>query len=295
MTPPFTPTTRIDEVTAHPALAGFGHLLFPTTFGSTRGLTLAETDHLLPYHSHVEPSTTLRVLHHLVDLVEAGHQVFHPLYTADEVRADPSRAGAGLFHLPGAPGAPFAAINAGGGFHYVGTIHESLPHALELSSRGVHGFAVHYRTGGAEVGCTDLARALSLIVRHATEWQVGTGGYSLWGGSAGGRVAALVGSRGAGSFGGDELPSPAAVVTQYTGHSDVSGHQPATWAHVGEHDGIVDWRVMRRRIDTLASRGIDTEFHLLPRLGHGFGLGVGTSAEGWIDQAVDFWDRAAQR
>ena len=36
-------------------------------------------------------------------------------------------------------------------------------------------------------------------------------GYSLWGGSAGGRMAAWVGSYGAAAFGGDELPRPAAV------------------------------------------------------------------------------------
>lgn len=35
--------------------------------------------------------------------------------------------------------------------------------------------------------------------------------------------------------------------------------------------------------------GIETEFHHYPDLQHGFGLGIGTSAEGWIDDAVDFW------
>ena len=31
------------------------------------------------------------------------------------------------------------------------------------------------------------------------------------------------------------------------------------------------------------------EFHPYPQLGHGFGLGVGTTAEGWIDDATAFW------
>jgi len=26
-------------------------------------------------------------------------------------------------------------------------------------------------------------------------------------------------------------------------------------------------------------------------LGHGFGLGTGTNAEGWIDEAVRFWEK----
>ncbi|MBP1610664.1 MAG: esterase, partial [Acidobacteria bacterium] len=28
-----------------------------------------------------------------------------------------------------------------------------------------------------------------------------------------------------------------------------------------------------------------------PNLGHGFGLGIGTSAEGWPDLAVAFWEK----
>ena len=47
---------------------------------------------------------------------------------------------------------------------------------------------------------------------------------------------------------------------------------------------------MKRRIDALTARGIDTEFHVYPDLGHGFGLGVGTSAQGWLDDAVTFWE-----
>ena len=37
--------------------------------------------------------------------------------------------------------------------------------------------------------------------------------------------------------------------------------------------------------------GIDTEFHSYPGLQHGFGLGTGTVAEGWLNDAVSFWER----
>ena len=37
--------------------------------------------------------------------------------------------------------------------------------------------------------------------------------------------------------------------------------------------------------------GIETEFHKYSGLGHGFGLGNGTVAEGWIDDAVAFWEK----
>jgi acetyl esterase/lipase len=34
--------------------------------------------------------------------------------------------------------------------------------------------------------------------------------------------------------------------------------------------------------------GTRVEFRTYPRVGHGFGLGIGTSAEGWIADAIRF-------
>ena len=41
----------------------------------------------------------------------------------------------------------------------------------------------------------------------------------------------------------------------------------------------------------MSALGIETEFHKYPNLGHGFGLGIDTVAEGWIDDAIAFWER----
>lgn len=41
----------------------------------------------------------------------------------------------------------------------------------------------------------------------------------------------------------------------------------------------------------MQSIGINTEFHVYPGLSHGFGLGTGTVAEGWLDDAVTFWKK----
>jgi hypothetical protein len=48
---------------------------------------------------------------------------------------------------------------------------------------------------------------------------------------------------------------------------------------------------MENRVNNLKAAGIDTEFHLYRTLGHGFGLGIGTTAEGWINNAAAFWDK----
>lgn len=96
-----------------------------------------------------------------------------------------------------------------------------------------------------------------------------------------------------GAFGEEDLPQPAAVVLQYTGHVEYTPEDPPTFACVGESDWIANWRTMERRLQALQDLGIPTEFHHYPGLPHGFGLGTGTVAEGWLDEAVAFWE--AQR
>lgn len=289
-------STKINDILMNPLFKDIGQFLFPTDFYSiTNNMTLKDVDHLLPYHSHIEVSTTLEVLEYLENQRKQGNQVFYDIYTEKEKQVDPSKRKTGLFFFKGKKNAPFAIINAGGGFSYVGSIHESMPHALYLSKQGYNGFALQYRTGGADVACVDLARAIEFIFEHARELEVDTNCYSLWGGSAGARMAAYLGSYGTISFGGKDLPKPGTVVMQYTGHSDYTRNEPPTFVCVGENDGIASWRVMERRINLLKRQGVDVEFHKYPSLGHGFGLGIHTSAKGWIDDAVYFWQKQIEK
>ena len=46
-----------------------------------------------------------------------------------------------------------------------------------------------------------------------------------------------------------------------------------------------------RQIQAMNALGVPTEFHAYEGLRHGFGLGTGTIAEGWIDNAVAFWEK----
>ena len=201
----------------------------------------------------------------------------------------PDKADTGLFYFKGNPGAKFSICNAGGAFAYVGAMQDSFPHALELSRKEYNAFALIYRPG-AQTACKDLARAIAFVFTHAEELEVDTSGYSLWGGSAGARMAAWLGSYGTASFGEQAYPQPGAVIMQYTGLGEVYGNEPPTYACVGDRDYIADERVMRWRIETIRSQGTPAEIEVFPGLAHGFGLGTGTSAEGWLDHAVAFWE-----
>jgi acetyl esterase/lipase len=182
-------------------------------------------------------------------------------------------------------------IAPGGGFAYVASVHEGFPYAVEINKRGLNAFVLKYRAGqGGRIATEDLAAALTYIFRNAGELGVTTADYSLWGSSAGARMAASIGSLGAARFGGATLPRPSAVVLLYTGHSDLAPSEPPTFVAVGETDGIARPAVMERRVAALRRAGTDVEYHKYPGVGHGFGLGVGTSAEGWIADAVRFWE-----
>lgn len=284
----FTRESRIEDVQNDPAFDGFGRLLFPTNTYYYSGDTLEELE--LTYYSHIDPDETVEIVNTLQNRAEAGQTVFYDIYTEQEKEADPAKRDTGLFYFKGTPGEKFAVCNAGGAFAFVGAMQDSFPHALELSKKGYNAFALIYRPG-AQTACEDLARAITFIFDHAQELEVDTSCYSLWGGSAGARMAAWLGTYGPTAFGGDDLPRPGTVVMQYTGLGEYSKEDPPTYACVGDRDGIAPWQIMKARLDAMSAVGIPTEFHRYPGLGHGFGLGTGTSAEGWLDDAVAFWEQ----
>ncbi len=292
-----SPGDRLGDLLDHPALTGFARLLLPRSdVEIDRKTRLGDFASLLPYHTQVDARDVVAGLNRLIDDAGAGHLVFIGIYSLAEKARDPTKADTGLFFLRGRPGAPFAVIAPGGGFSYVATMHEGLPYALAINRCGYNAFVLRYRVGqGATAATEDLAAALSTISRQAAKLQVSTDGYSLWGSSAGARMAAAIGSHGAERFGAGPLPRPAAVVMAYTGHSDTSEDEPPTFVVVGEHDPISPPAVMERRLQALERAGVMVAYHKVPGLGHGFGLGTGTAAQGWIDDAVSFWERAASR
>jgi acetyl esterase/lipase len=283
----------VGDLLEHPAFAGFAHLLLPWDDRRVdRSMRLREIGSLLPYHSHVDPAVVVSSLNRMIDDAAAGRTVFHDFYTVAEKESVPSRRNTGLFFFRGKPNAPFAVIAPGGGFAYVGSVHEGFPYAVEISKRGFNAFVLRYRAGqGGRIATEDLAAAVTYIFRNAAVLGVSNANYSLWGSSAGARMAAAIGSHGAARFGGATLLRPSAVVMLYTGHSDLAPSEPPTFVAVGENDVIAPPATMEKRVAALRRAGTEVEYHRYPGVGHGFGLGGGTSAEGWVAEAVRFWEK----
>lgn len=277
-----TTESTVADVVNNPAFKGFGQYILPLEWHYDPDMRLKNIPYLLPYHNYVDAARAVGYINDMIDMVNRGARLYYPLGRKD----------AGLFFFPGKPDAPFAVICPGGGFSYVGSIHEGFPLAIALSKKGYNAFVIQYSVArGAQSAVEDLAAGIDYIFKHASGLKVSTRDYSVWGGSAGARMAAYIGSYTPAAFGNFVDVRPATVVMGYTGHSEYTQLDPPTYVVIGTNDGIASPSVMRRRVEALKSAGIDSEFHLFPNLRHGFGLGTGTSADGWIDGAVKFWEK----
>ncbi len=274
----------------HPSLAAFAKHMLPQPEDADREMPLKNISRLMPWHSHIRPEAVLAGINRIIDDSAKGQTVFYPFYAMPPLAEQ-----TGLFFFRGRPDAPFALICPGGGFRYVGSLHEGFPLALVLNEQGFNAFVLQYRTGGERVACEDMAKALSWIFRNAKELKVDTRGYSVWGGSAGARMAADLGSYGPKALGGDDLPKPACVVMAYTGHDWISRNEPPTFAVVSTDDPIASAYVMNERIKALQRHGVDAEILNFNHAGHGFGTGEGTDAVGWMDEAIKFWQRQLKK
>lgn len=286
--------SKVTEVMRDPAFGDYGHLIFPVDIAISEDLELKDVEDILPWYSEVNPKKTVEIVNYMKDRVTDGEQIFYDIYSEEEKEADPAKEDTGLFFFRGDPGAKTAIVNAGGGFMYVAAMHDSFPQALELAKNSYNAFALIYRPG-ADTACEDLARAIAYLHEHAQELQIDMTDYSLWGGSAGARMAAWLGSYGTAYFGEEEYPAPAAVIMQYTGLSSVTGQEPPTYACVGTSDYIASYESMEQYISRLRRNGTNAEIEVFTGLSHGFGLGEGTVADGWINRAMDFWQQNSSK
>ena len=289
---PLTLRHTVGDLVNHTAFQGFGELLLPWNDNSSYyNTSLKNVGSLMPFHSHVQPDVVLSALNHMIDEVESGNTIFYNIYSPQQKSQDPSLEQTGLFFFRGKPGAPFAVVCPGGGFSYVGSLHEGFPLAQEISNNGLNAFVIRYRIGSEQRATEDLAAAISYIFNNAAKLGVDTNNYSLWGGSAGARMVGNLSLRGVSAYGVANLPKPVTAVMAYTGQTSSSADFPPTFLTVAANDGIANVATVERRVEALKAAGVEVEYRRYETAGHGFGTGKGTDAEGWMDHAIRFWKK----
>ncbi|MDO9375847.1 MAG: alpha/beta hydrolase [Ferruginibacter sp.] len=283
---------KVQDIVDHPSFEGFGEMLLPLDDNSSYyNTSLRAVSSLMPYHSSVQPDIVLAAINNMIGQVGKGNTVFYNFYPVGQKQLDRSKEKTGLFLFRGKPGAPVAIISPGGGFSYVGSLHEGFPLAQQISQNGLNAFVIRYRIGSERKATEDLAAAITYIFNNAATLEVSTKNYSLWGGSAGARMVGNIALSGVTAYGGNDLPKPAAAIIAYTGQSSYSADFPPTFITVAANDGIANVNTVDRRVENLKAAGVEVAYRRYQTAGHGFGTGQGTDAEGWMQEAIKFWEK----
>ncbi|MGN0232649.1 MAG: flavodoxin, partial [Muribaculaceae bacterium] len=130
----FSRSSLISDVVSDPAFSGFGHMIFPVNNGYWSGNTLEQLQ--LTYYNNIDPDMTVEIVNYMKSHALNNEEIFLDIYTEAEKSDDAGKRNTGMFFFRGQRSTPYAVCNAGGAFAFVGAMHDSFPHALELSKKG---------------------------------------------------------------------------------------------------------------------------------------------------------------
>ena len=294
---------KVIDVMNHPAFKDFGFYLFPWNDKKrySKKMTMREVASLNLWHTNLNPEEEVDGLNWLIDEINKGNKVFYDIYTEEEKKADSFKKYTGLFFIRGKKNAPYMIMLPGGGYFYVGTLHEGLPVIKEINKYGYNTFVLKYRvdTGGKYTfdyenkAAKDLIRAVHFIEENYKELEVSKDNFSLWGGSAGARTVSCA-VYGEGGITKKECVKPALAVIAYVFFEEnpkFDKDDSAAFFIVGKNDALVSWTNVKERAENMKKAGCKVEALYINNLQHGFGVGKGTPAEGWIGKAVEFWEK----
>lgn len=217
---------------------------------------------------------------------------------------------------------PTAIICPGGGYRRVCSFIEGYPYAKKLNHMGYHAIVVYYRVKDRArfpAPLDDLAWAIGEVFDRAQRWKLDMKGYSVWGSSAGGHLAACFGTDAMG-YGHYGLPKPGTMVLTYpvvtmgtqthpgsrnfllgpnpsddlirltSVEQHITPNYPPTFLWWGDADGTVEPDNSRMLLAALKEKHVPCVHREYHGVDHGIGIGKGLPCEGWFEEAVAFWD-----
>ncbi len=289
----FNAKNTIGDILGFTDFKPFAHLLMPNTKPADTSVTLDSLQTIMSIHHNISTENTLECLDYLARTIEKHQKVFFPIYSRKAIEQDPSLADTGMFFFRGKENGPFAVILPGG-YSYKSTIHEGLPIAMRLAEQGYNAFVLAYRSGHLMKGSKDLITTINLIRRNADKLKVSKDNYSLWGAAVGAQLIINVTQNSdKGELKGLLEQRPAVDVFIYPLSFYPSQNDVPTVIVVGDQDKIVNKTILKSSINNLNKLGIESKFILMPRLQHGFGVGIDPNSSmniNWIGRAIDFWE-----
>lgn len=217
-------------------------------------------------------------------------------------------------------------LASGGGYFGVCTLVESMPAAAYLNELGFDVFCLNYRNAKLKLipgVLEDVASAVRFIKTHADTFGVDPDKYVVGGFSAGGHLMGMWATE---KYGYEHynLPKPKAVWLNYpmvsadikekagavsewivrrlmfglfskkekcrewTLNTQINENYPPVYLVMAKDDDTIPQARYEELKTALKENGVPHKVWHVEKGGHGYGLGRGTEAEGWIDRAVEF-------
>ena len=231
----------------------------------------------------------------LSEKAKAGEKVYYPLFSEEEIKEDERRGQVSVYRLSAdtTEKRPYVLLLAGGGFQSVCTPMESLPVAAAFNDLGYTAFCLTYRVSGTfgekpDTIAEDIYRAVDFITEHAEEFNVEASNYLIGGFSAGG-IAISEWCNPETGYQKYQAEKPAAACFMY-GLNEEYGDtiDVPSFIRYCNDDIYFEAEPFDEFESAISARGIATNYEKVDCL-HGFGLGTGTDAEGWVNEAESFW------
>lgn len=249
-------------------------------------------------------------------------ETFFEIYSEEERRNDPEKNDTILAAYPLEKQAKCVFILAGGGYESVCSILEAYPIAKKVNEMGYAAFVVKYRhaaNASAPNPMDDLAAAIRFVMNHCNQFHVDMTGYAVMGFSAGGHLCASFGTEDLG-YAHYSLPKPAALILsypvitmgslthdgsrkallgadasaelidKYSVENHVAKQYPPVYLWQFDADDTVPIQNSKMMAAALEANGVSYVYQVYPGTAHGVGEGRGMVCEGWITEAIHFWE-----
>ena len=323
-----TPDTPMAELRANPSVVGAGLYTYNQEQDNPRDIRKWADTTLREYVNDYTAQDCAAGINRMISNYNAGVQITYKLYTDEEIAAEPTRQKAEIYYFPGSKkNAKFVLIVGGNALHTSAEMREGVSSAEWVDEQGYTAFVLRYRIGSQAADnapLEDLARAVEYIQAHAEEFGVDPDDYALMAYSSGGQIAGLFASDstkvGYQRYGAAKpgalllgypvnnffelkpawglLIDPYADGSRYFDYnvSDfITPDYPPTYHWYGKNDLTLakmctpaQGRVIE---NALVKNGVTHIFHRYDNAPHKIGPGRGTDAEGWIVEALDFWQQ----
>lgn len=320
-----TPRTKMAEIRSNPSIVGAGIYTYSLDQDRVLDRMYWDAQPLSRLSNHWTAQDAADGLNYLIRTYNAGQRVTFPLYTAEEIAQDTSRDGVELYYLP-AEGAQanqkYALVIGGNAIVVSAEIREGISTAWNLHEMGYPVFVLRYRIGmkaSNNAPLQDLGNAVNFITAHAEQLRVQPEDYAIVAYSSGAQVAGIFANqkRGYGAFGAQKpgalilgypivdfsiikpvyhiVYDPTACGWRYYWtdlNQAVDDDYPPVYFWRGDNDTILgpDTSFYEAFEQALQKHGVAYQRTAFADAPHAVSIGRGTAADGWLNEAVAFWE-----